>query len=114
MSVGHGALEMTCSPASHGCPSAYRMKPFTFWLAKRLVKTQHVFTAESAGGSRTGERVAGRMNASQRVAGQALKPLLANDSHTSHAMHDTFRELHLQLPRTRMSRRQMRCWELAQ
>ena len=42
------------------CPMVvgYRSKPFTFWLAKRLVKTDYVSLPEPAGRPRAGQRAA--------------------------------------------------------
>ncbi|MBJ5870570.1 lipid-A-disaccharide synthase, partial [Salmonella enterica subsp. enterica serovar Derby] len=79
------------------CPMVvgYRMKPFTFWLAKRLVKTDYVSLPNLLAGRELVKELLQEECEPQKLA-EALLPLLANGK-TSHAMHDTFRELHQQI-----------------
>jgi len=70
----------------------YRMKPFTFWLAKRLVKTDYVSLPNLLAGRELVKKPLQDEGQPGKLA-EALLPLLA-DGKTSHAMHDTFRELH--------------------
>ncbi len=71
------------------------MKPFTFWLAKRLVKTDYVSLPNLLAGRELVKELLQEECEPQKLAA-ALLPLLANGK-TSHAMHDTFRELHQQI-----------------
>jgi lipid-A-disaccharide synthase len=79
------------------CPMVvgYRMKPFTFWLAKRLVKTDYVSLPNLLARRELVKELLQDECQPQALA-DALKPLLANGK-TSHEMHDTFRELHQQI-----------------
>ena len=71
------------------------MKPFTFWLAKRLVKTDYVSLPNLLAGRELVKELLQDECEPQALA-DALLPLLA-DGKTSHQMHDTFRELHQQI-----------------
>ncbi|MDU1025310.1 MAG: lipid-A-disaccharide synthase, partial [Leclercia adecarboxylata] len=79
------------------CPMVvgYRMKPFTFWLAKRLVKTDYVSLPNLLARRELVKELLQDECQPQALAA-ALLPLLANGK-TSHEMHDTFRELHQQI-----------------
>ena len=68
---------------------------FTFWLAKRLVKTDYVSLPNLLAGRELVKELLQEECEPQKLAA-ALLPLLANGK-TSHAMHDTFRELHQQI-----------------
>ena len=63
--------------------------------AKRLVKTEYVSLPNLLAGRELVKELLQDECEPQRLA-EALQPLLANGK-TSHAMHDTFRELHLQI-----------------
>ncbi|PVO27165.1 lipid-A-disaccharide synthase, partial [Salmonella enterica subsp. enterica serovar Typhimurium] len=93
--LASGTAALECMLAKCPMVVGYRMKPFTFWLAKRLVKTEYVSLPNLLAGRELVKELLQEECEPQKLA-EALLPLLANGK-TSHAMHDTFRELHQQI-----------------
>ena len=90
--LASGTAALECMLAKCPMVVGYRMKPFTFWLAKRLVKTDYVSLPNLLAGRELVKELLQDECQPQALA-EALLPLLANGK-TSHQMHDTFRELH--------------------
>ncbi len=93
--LASGTAALECMLAKCPMVVGYRMKPFTFWLAKRLVKTDYVSLPNLLAGRELVKELLQEECEPQKLAA-ALLPLLANGK-TSHTMHDTFRELHQQI-----------------
>ena len=93
--LASGTAALECMLAKCPMVVGYRMKPFTFWLAKRLVKTDYVSLPNLLAGRELVKELLQDECEPQALA-DALLPLLA-DGKTSHQMHDTFRELHQQI-----------------
>ncbi|WP_454121575.1 lipid-A-disaccharide synthase [Kosakonia sp. Marseille-Q7440] len=90
--LASGTAALECMLAKCPMVVGYRMKPFTFWLAKRLVKTPYVSLPNLLAGREVVKELLQEECQPQALAA-ALEPLLAN-SETRHEMHDLFRELH--------------------
>ena len=90
--LASGTAALECMLAKCPMVVGYRMKPFTFWLAKRLMKTDYVSLPNLLAGRELVKELLQDECQPQALA-EALLPLLANGK-TSHQMHDTFRELH--------------------
>src|SRR5690606_11539376 len=93
--LASGTAALECMLAKCPMVVGYRVKPFTFWLAKRLVKTDYVWLPNLLAGRELVKELLQEECEPQALA-EALRPLLANGK-TSHVMHDTFRELHQQI-----------------
>ncbi len=93
--LASGTAALECMLAKCPMVVGYRMKPFTFWLAKRLVKTDYVSLPNLLAGRELVKELL-QDECQPQLLADALLPLLARDN-TSHAMHDTFRELHQQI-----------------
>ncbi|SPX64709.1 Lipid-A-disaccharide synthase [Leclercia adecarboxylata] len=93
--LASGTAALECMLAKCPMVVGYRMKPFTFWLAKRLVKTDYVSLPNLLARRELVKELLQDECQPQALAA-ALLPLLANGK-TSHEMHDTFRELHQQI-----------------
>ena len=93
--LASGTAALECMLAKCPMVVGYRMKPFTFWLAKRLVKTDYVSLPNLLAGRELVKELLQDECQPQALA-EALKPLLA-DGKTSHDMHETFRALHQQI-----------------
>ena len=93
--LASGTAALECMLAKCPMVVGYRMKPFTFWLAKRLVKTEYVSLPNLLAGRELVKELL-QEECRPDLLAQALLPLLA-DGKTSHQMHDTFRELHQQI-----------------
>jgi lipid-A-disaccharide synthase len=93
--LASGTAALECMLAKCPMVVGYRMKPFTFWLAKRLVKTDYVSLPNLLAGR---ELVKELLQHECEPIGLAcaLEPLL-EDGAVSHQMHDTFRALHQQI-----------------
>jgi lipid-A-disaccharide synthase len=93
--LASGTAALECMLAKCPMVVGYRMKPFTFWLAKRLVKTEYVSLPNLLAGR---ELVKELLQEACEPVGLAavLEPLL-EDGAQSHQMHDTFRHLHEQI-----------------
>ena len=93
--LASGTAALECMLAKCPMVVGYRMKPFTFWLAKRLVKTEFVSLPNLLAGRELVKELLQEECEPQKLAA-ALQPLLA-DGKQSHEMHDTFRKLHEQI-----------------
>lgn len=93
--LASGTAALECMLAKCPMVVGYRMKPFTFWLAKRLVKTDYVSLPNLLAGRELVKELL-QDDCQPQALADALLPLLAKGK-TSHAMHDIFRELHLQI-----------------
>lgn len=93
--LASGTAALECMLAKCPMVVGYRMKPFTFWLAKRLVKTDYVSLPNLLAGRELVKELLQEECEPQRLA-QALTPLL-EESETRHEMHDIFRQLHQQI-----------------
>lgn len=93
--LASGTAALECMLAKCPMVVGYRMKPFTFWLAKRLVKTDYVSLPNLLAGRELVTELLQEECEPQRLA-QALTPLL-EESETRHQMHDIFRQLHQQI-----------------
>ena len=93
--LASGTAALECMLAKCPMVVGYRMKPFTFWLAKRLVKTDYVSLPNLLAGRELVKELL--QNECEPIGlACALEPLL-EDGTTSHQMHDTFRDLHQQI-----------------
>lgn len=93
--LASGTAALECMLAKCPMVVGYRMKPFTFWLAKRLVKTDYVSLPNLLAGRELVKELL--QNECEPIGlACALEPLL-EDGAVSHQMHDTFRELHQQI-----------------
>jgi lipid-A-disaccharide synthase len=90
--LASGTAALECMLAKCPMVVGYRMKPFTFWLAKRLVKTPYVSLPNLLAGREVVKELL-QEECQPHALAAALEPLLAN-SETRHEMHDLFRELH--------------------
>ncbi|NUU66021.1 lipid-A-disaccharide synthase [Enterobacteriaceae bacterium BIT-l23] len=93
--LASGTAALECMLAKCPMVVGYRMKPFTFWLAKRLVKTDYVSLPNLLAGRELVKELLQEECEPQLLA-QALTPLL-EESETRHEMHDIFRQLHEQI-----------------
>lgn len=93
--LASGTAALECMLAKCPMVVGYRMKPFTFWLAKRLVKTDYVSLPNLLAGRELVKELL--QNECEPIGlACALEPLL-EDGAVSHQMHETFRELHQQI-----------------
>ncbi|WP_435929157.1 lipid-A-disaccharide synthase [Dryocola sp. BD613] len=90
--LASGTAALECMLAKCPMVVGYRMKPFTYWLAKRLVKTDYVSLPNLLAGRELVKELLQEACEPAALAA-ALEPLLA-DGAQSHQMHDTFRVLH--------------------
>ncbi|TDX12941.1 lipid-A-disaccharide synthase [Buttiauxella sp. BIGb0552] len=93
--LASGTAALECMLAKCPMVVGYRMKPFTFWLAKRLVKTDYVSLPNLLAGRELVKELL-QEECEPNALAQALGPLL-EDGAQSHQIHDTFRELHQQI-----------------
>lgn len=93
--LASGTAALECMLAKCPMVVGYRMKPFTFWLAQRLVKTQYVSLPNLlAGRELVPELLQDECQPEQLAA--ALEPLLAQGE-TRDRLLATFTELHQQI-----------------
>ncbi|WNJ78747.1 lipid-A-disaccharide synthase [Cedecea neteri] len=93
--LASGTAALECMLAKCPMVVGYRMKPFTFWLAKRLVKTDYVSLPNLLAGRELVKELL--QNECEPIGlACALEPLL-EDGAVTHQMHDTFRDLHQQI-----------------
>lgn len=93
--LASGTAALECMLAKCPMVVGYRMKPFTFWLAKRLVKTDYVSLPNLLAGRELVKELL-QEECEPVALAAALEPLL-EDGAQSHQMHDTFRALHEQI-----------------
>ena len=93
--LASGTAALECMLAKCPMVVGYRMKPFTFWLAKRLVKTDYVSLPNLLAGRELVKELLQEECEPVRLAA-ALTPLLDRGA-KSHEMHDIFRHLHQQI-----------------
>ncbi|BDH47027.1 lipid-A-disaccharide synthase [Salmonella enterica subsp. enterica serovar Choleraesuis] len=93
--LASGTAALECMLAKCPMVVGYRMKPFTFWLAKRLVKTEYVSLPNLLAGRELVKELLQEECQPENLAA-ALAPLLEGGQF-SHKMHDTFRQLHQQI-----------------
>lgn len=75
--LASGTAALECMLAKCPMVVGYRMKPFTFWLAKRLVKTEYVSLPNLLAGRELVKELLQEECEPQKLA-EALLPLLAN------------------------------------
>lgn len=93
--LASGTAALECMLAKCPMVVGYRMKPFTFWLAKRLVKTDYVSLPNLLAQRELVKELLQEECEPEGLAA-ALTPLLEGGE-KSHEMHDTFRHLHEQI-----------------
>ncbi|MBD8162416.1 lipid-A-disaccharide synthase [Erwinia persicina] len=93
--LASGTAALECMLAKCPMVVGYRMKPFTFWLAKRLVKTEYVSLPNLLAGRELVKELLQDECQPDRLAA-ALEPLLAAGE-TRDALLATFAELHHQI-----------------
>jgi lipid-A-disaccharide synthase len=93
--LASGTAALECMLAKCPMVVGYRMKPFTFWLAKRLVKTDYVSLPNLLAGRELVKELL-QEECEPNALAKALAPLLEEGAQ-SHQMHDTFRDLHQQI-----------------
>ncbi|MEA9393185.1 lipid-A-disaccharide synthase [Acerihabitans sp. TG2] len=93
--LASGTAALECMLAKCPMVVGYRMKPFTFWLARHLVKTSYVSLPNLLAGRELVKELLQEDCVPDKLAA-ALIPLLNNDFHSA-ALKDDFRDLHLQI-----------------
>ena len=93
--LASGTAALECMLAKCPMVVGYRMKPFTFWLAKRLVKTQWVSLPNLLAGRELVQELLQEECTPQRLA-TALEPLL-HESPERQELLTTFQSLHQQI-----------------
>ncbi|ARD40484.1 lipid-A-disaccharide synthase [Edwardsiella ictaluri] len=93
--LASGTAALECMLAKCPMVVAYRMKPFTFWLAQRLVKTEFVSLPNLLAGRELVPELLQHDCQPPRLA-QALAPMLADGAQTQ-ALKQTFLQLHSQI-----------------
>ncbi|BCQ36387.1 lipid-A-disaccharide synthase [Erwinia rhapontici] len=93
--LASGTAALECMLAKCPMVVGYRMKPFTFWLAKRLVKTDYVSLPNLLAGRELVKELLQDECQPERLAA-ALEPLLAQGE-TRDKLLATFAELHHQI-----------------
>ncbi|NDL65564.1 lipid-A-disaccharide synthase [Acerihabitans arboris] len=93
--LASGTAALECMLAKCPMVVGYRMKPFTFWLARRLVKTPYVSLPNLLAGRELVKELLQEDCVPDKLAA-ALAPLLKNDFH-SQTLKETFRDLHRQI-----------------
>ena len=93
--LASGTAALECMLAKCPMVVGYRMKPFTFWLAKRLVKTDYVSLPNLLAGRELVPELLQDECQPERLAA-ALEPLLSGGD-TRDTLLATFAELHQQI-----------------
>ncbi|MDR0806150.1 MAG: lipid-A-disaccharide synthase [Enterobacteriaceae bacterium] len=91
--LASGTAALECMLAKCPMVVGYRMKPFTFWLAKRLIKTPYVSLPNLLAGRELVTELLQDDCTPDKLAA-ALKPLLNNENDQTRALKQTFNELH--------------------
>lgn len=106
--LASGTAALECMLAKCPMVVGYRMKPFTFWLAKRLVKTDYVSLPNLLAGRELVKELLQDECRPQALA-EALKPLLADGKPATICMKPSARCISRSAA-TLMSRRRMPYW----
>lgn len=93
--LASGTAALECMLAKCPMVVGYRMKPFTFWLAKRLVKTEYVSLPNLLARRELVKELL-QDECQPEALAAALAPLLEGGE-ASLAMHDIFRALHKEI-----------------
>jgi len=93
--LASGTAALECMLAKCPMVVGYRMKPFTFWLAKRLVKTEYVSLPNLLAGRELVKELLQEECEPQQLAA-ALEPLLFDGAERQQLL-STFTELHHQI-----------------
>jgi lipid-A-disaccharide synthase len=93
--LASGTVALECMLAKCPMVVGYRMKPFTFWLARHLVKTAYVSLPNLLAGRELVKELLQEDCVPDKLTA-ALIPLLDNDVHSA-TLKDAFRDLHLQI-----------------
>jgi lipid-A-disaccharide synthase len=93
--LASGTAALECMLAKCPMVVGYRMKPFTFWLAKRLVKTDYVSLPNLLAGRELVKELL-QEECQPDLLAAALEPLLA-EGDTRDQLLATFTELHHQI-----------------
>lgn len=93
--LASGTAALECMLAKCPMVVGYRMKPFTFWLAKRLVKTDYVSLPNLLAGRELVKELL-QDECQPEALAAALDPLL-HASHERETLLQTFHELHQQI-----------------
>lgn len=91
--LASGTAALECMLAKCPMVVGYRMKPFTFWLAKRLIKTPYVSLPNLLAGRELVTELLQDDCMPEKLA-TSLTPLLNNDNDHTRALKQTFTELH--------------------
>lgn len=91
--LASGTAALECMLAKCPMVVGYRMKPFTFWLAKRLIKTPYVSLPNLLAGRELVTELLQDDCTPEKLAA-SLTPLLNNDNDHTRALKQTFTELH--------------------
>lgn len=91
--LASGTAALECMLAKCPMVVGYRMKPFTFWLAKRLIKTPYVSLPNLLAGSQLVAELLQDDCTPDNLA-NALKPLLNNEHDHTKQLKQTFNQLH--------------------
>ncbi|QBH95657.1 lipid-A-disaccharide synthase [Limnobaculum zhutongyuii] len=91
--LASGTAALECMLAKCPMVVGYRMKPFTFWLAKRLIKTPYVSLPNLLAGRELVTELLQDDCTPEKLA-TSLTPLLNNDNDHTRALKQTFTELH--------------------
>ncbi len=106
--LASGTAALECMLAKCPMVVGYRMKPFTFWLAQRLVKTPWVSLPNLLAGRELVTELLQTECTPEKLAA-ALLPLFA-DTEERVELRTTFVDLHQQIVVTPMSKRLRRYW----
>ncbi|WP_413729534.1 lipid-A-disaccharide synthase [Sodalis sp. RH22] len=93
--LASGTAALECMLAKCPMVVGYRMKPFTYWLARRLVKTPYVSLPNLLAGRELVQELLQEDCVPEKLA-SALAPLLKK-SVDSQVLKETFRDLHQQI-----------------
>ncbi|MCD1125063.1 lipid-A-disaccharide synthase [Jinshanibacter sp. LJY008] len=91
--LASGTAALECMLAKCPMVVGYRMKPFTFWLAKRLIKTPYVSLPNLLAGRELVTELLQDDCTPEKLAA-SLTPLLNNNNDHTRALKQTFTELH--------------------
>nr|MBP9643681.1 lipid-A-disaccharide synthase [Budvicia sp.] len=94
--LASGTAALECMLAKCPMVVGYRMKPFTFWLAKRLIKTPYVSLPNLLAGRELVTELLQDDCTPDKLA-DALKPLLNNENDRTKELKQTFNQLHLSI-----------------